>query len=113
MMKKVCLTVCLGVLAMLITGCAVGPSAPFEPAHAIFFNSTMAPLSTEFNATPVADLKVGEAFTNNILGMFAFGDCSIRKAAINGGLKTVEFADYINFNVLGIYQKTTVVVYGK
>ncbi|MBQ9693870.1 MAG: hypothetical protein IJV69_03860, partial [Kiritimatiellae bacterium] len=28
------------------------------------------------------------------------------------GLKTIEFADYTNFNVLGIYQKTTVTVYG-
>lgn len=111
-MKKVCFVMSLGAIALALSGCAVGPSAPFVPAHAVCFNSTQAPLSTEFNSTPVENLRNGQASTTNILGMFAFGDCSLKTAAEEGGLKTIEFADYTNFNVLGIYQKTTVTVYG-
>lgn len=112
-MKMLGFTLCLGVCALFLGGCAVGPSAPFEPAHAIVFNNTSAPLSTEFKETPLVGVKRGEASTINILGMFAFGDCSLRTAAQEGDLQTIEFADYVNLNVLGIFQKTTVVVYGK
>ncbi len=101
------------VFAFGFTGCALGPKAPFSPAQAAFFNNTTAPLSTEYAATPVAGLRSGEASAVNIMGLFAFGDCGLRTAAAEGGLKTVFCADYSNFNILGIYQKTTVTVYGK
>lgn len=112
-MKTLCLAACLALLALSFTGCAIGPSAPFEPTQAIFFNSTSAPLSTEFSATQVKNLRRGTASTSNVLGLFAFGDCSIKEAAEEGELTTVEFADYSNFNILGIFQRTTVTVYGK
>jgi len=35
------------------------------------------------------------------------------KAAKNGNLSKVEYADYEYFSVLGIYQKTTVTAYGE
>lgn len=107
------LTLGLVTLALAFTGCAFGPKAPFQPAHAGFFNNTVAPLSTEYADTPVAGLRKGEASAVNILGLFAFGDCGLRAAAEEGGLRTISFADYTNFNVLGVYQKTTVTVYGK
>lgn len=107
----------LGTAALMfmfgVTGCALGPRAPFSPAQAVFFNQTSAPLSTEFTETDVAGMRKGEASAVNILGLFAVGDCGIRAAADDGNLKTVSFADYSNFNILGIYQKTTVTVYGK
>lgn len=112
-MKTLTLGLAALTLALGLTGCAFGPKAPFQPAHAGFFNNTVAPLSTEYANTPVAGLRSGEASAVNILGLFAFGDCGLRAAAEEGGLKTVSFADYANFNVLGIYQKTTVTVYGK
>lgn len=100
-------------LALGSTGCATGPKAPFAPASAGLFTNTVAPLSTEYDNTPVAGLRSGEASAVNILGLFAFGDCSLRTAAQSGRLSVVSFADYANFNVLGVYQKTTVTVYGK
>lgn len=112
-MKTACLAACFGLLAMTFTGCALGPKAPFEPTQALFFTSTSAPLSTDFASTSVTNLRRGTASTNNLFGLFAFGDCSIKEAAEEGGLDTIEFADYSNFNLFGIYQSTTVTVYGK
>jgi len=43
---------------------------------------------------------------------FAWDDCSIEEAARNGKIKTVHYADYKWFSVLGIVCKTTVTVYG-
>ncbi len=111
-MKKVLCGAAL-VSAMLLTGCAVNPKAPFQPANAGLFSNTTAPLSTEFHSASVSGLRMGEASTVNILGLFAFGDCGIHEAASNGNLTTVEFADYENLQVFGIYQKTTVKVYGR
>ncbi len=100
-------------LSLCLTGCAIGPKAPFSPGQGIAFSNTTAPLSVEYGGTPAAGLRTGEASASNVLGLFSFGDCGIRAAAEEGGLRTVEFADYTNFNVLGIYQSTTVTVYGR
>ncbi len=94
-------------------GCAMNTTAPFTPAQGVFFNNTTAPLSTEYPAAMQASgLRSGKVSATNILGLFAFGDCGIRAAAEAGQLRTVSFADYSNFNILGVYQRTTVTVYG-
>lgn len=104
---------CLGAFALALSGCAVGPKAPFSPGQGIVFSNTTAPLSVEYGNTVATGLRTGKASASNVLGLFSFGDCGIRAAAEEGGLRTVEFVDYTNFNVLGIYQETTVTVYGK
>jgi hypothetical protein len=101
------------ILTLGFTGCATGPRAPFVPSQAMLLTATVAPLSTEFNDTPVDELRVGTASTTNICGLFAIGDCSLYTAARNGDLKTIVFADYENFSFFGLYQSTTVRVYGK
>ena len=111
-MKKVLPLAALAACA-LFTGCAFGPSAPFTPAEGLFFNATTAPLNVEYGNTPIVGLRSGAASSSNILGLFALGDCSITAAARDGNLATVEYAEYSNFNLLGIYQKTTVTAYGK
>lgn len=112
-MKSALLCASLVLAVATFSGCAMGPSAPFVPAQSMVVNDTTAPLSLDYHATRTAGLKSGSASTTNILGLVATGDCGLRTAAQNGGLTTVEFADYTNFNILGIYQKTTVTVYGK
>ncbi len=105
--------VCCFLLSVMgLTGCAMGPKAPFAPAHGVFFNNTTAPLSTEYPATTTLGARSGQASVSNVLGLFSFGDCGIRAAAENGKLRSVTCADYSNFNILGIYQRTTVTVYG-
>lgn len=109
-MKKLMIIIGLG---CLLAGCAVPPRAPFEPTMAGVFTQISAPLTTDVRSTPVKNLKSGEASVENILGVVATGDCSLRAAAENGGIETIEFVDYSSFNILWVYQKTTVTVYGR
>ena len=96
-----------GALALFDMGCVV---APFEPPSGIVAYTT-APLSTEGGFT--AGTKRGEASSTSILGLYATGDCSIGAAVRNGGLKRVDHLDYSYENVLGIWQKVTLIAYGE
>jgi len=92
---------------VLLTGCVV---APFQPPAGVV-SVTRAPLSTEGNWE--VGSKRGEASSTSILGLYAEGDCSIGTAARNGGLKKVGHVDYEYLNIIGIWQKATVIVYGE
>jgi hypothetical protein len=57
--------------------------------------------------------KVGRATNKTYLGLVSLGDISIKKAARNGGIKTVKHVDYAYENAgLFMYQETTIIVYG-
>ena len=92
-------------LAFGVAGCL---SAPFQPPGGVV-SVTTAPLSTEGN-WDVGSRK-GEASSFSVLGLYASGDCSIATAARNGGLKKIGHVDYEYLNVIGIWQKATVIVY--
>ena len=94
-------------LMTLLTGCL---SAPFQPPSGLV-SVTRAPLSTEGNWN--VGSKRGESSSTSWLGIYASGDCSIHAAAENGGLKTIDHVDYEYTNIIGIWQKTTVIVYGE
>ena len=56
----------------------------------------------------------GEASCTAILGIIAWGDCSLKAAADAGGITTVQHTDYSFSNVIvGIYQSYTTVAYGE
>lgn len=107
-MKKILATVAMCGLITGFTGCV---TAPFKPPMGAV-TAVDAPLSIDHNRSSVTSKK-GEASAMCILGLVAVGDASTQAAANNGGLKTVHFLDYKYFNVLGIYQSTTVVAYGE
>jgi len=106
-MKTTFATVVSLLAAICLSGCL---SAPFQPPAGMV-SVTKAPLSTEGNWT--VGSKRGEASSFCVLGLYAAGDCSISAAARNGGLKKIYHSDYEYFNVIGIWQKTTVIVYGE
>lgn len=100
--------VVLGLLAATcLSGCL---SAPFQPPSGMVA-LTKAPLSTEGKWD--VGSKSGEAFSFSVLGLYASGDCSISAAARNGGLKKIHYVDYEYFNVIGIWQKATVIAHGE
>lgn len=103
-MKK--LTLFAGAMA-LASGCVV---APFQPPMGIV-SVVKAPLSTEgdFSASP----KCGESSSVSILGLVSTGDCSIDSAVKSAGLKKINHIDYGYLNIIGVYQKATVYVYGE
>ncbi len=99
---------CAAVAAsVLLTGCL---SAPFQPPQGLV-SVTKAPLSTEGKCN--VGVRRGESSSVSLLGLYAWGDCSIGAAARNGGLKKIEYFDYEYLNVIGIWQQATVVAYGE
>ena len=107
-MKKILAMV---VMCGLITGFSGCVTAPFTPPMGAI-STIEAPLSIDHNCSLVSTKK-GEASAMCILGLVAVGDASTQAAARNGGLKTIHFLDYKYFNVLGIYQSTTVIAHGE
>lgn len=103
----------LGVIiaVALSLGCAYY-SAPVMPPGGALFENVKGPIDTDAENTPIG-YRCGESKSISILGLFAFGDCSISSAAHNGAIKTVEHVDYAYLNVLGIYQAFTTIAYGE
>ena len=106
-MKRISAIALTALLAIGGAGCL---SAPFQPPSGVV-SVTTAPLSTEGNWD--VGSKKGEASSFSVLGLYASGDCSIATAARNGGLKKIGHVDYEYLNVIGIWQKATVIVYGE
>jgi hypothetical protein len=96
------------VASSLISGCYFAPLMP--PQGNVYMNIS-APLDLDLNNTSLGS-KEGEACTESILGMVAWGDASTETAAANGGISKINYADYKYLNVLGVYHKLTVKVYG-
>lgn len=102
-------------------GCAVSPTmAPVVPPVGCLFTCYSAPLTTDARAVPFGT-RIGEAKTQYLrlaiqeelsLVDFAWGDGSIERAARNGNITRVDFADYEYVTVLGIYSSFTVRAYG-
>ena len=112
MKKSIGFNILASLIITIMTGCAGGLRAPFVPPQGAAFSQTSAPLDVEFKDTKIAGTKTGKAEIVSILGLFTTGDASSKTAAANGGITTIEHADYEQLNILGIYRKTTVIVYG-
>lgn len=105
-MKKI--VVCtLGAGLVALTGC-VGPMGPVGGVGGTLFTDVSGPITATSNP---AGTKMGQASSMGILG-FATGDSSIKTAAANGGITTISHVDYHMQNILSLWQKTTVTVYG-
>ncbi len=101
-----------------VAGCANSLRAPVRPPGGLLFTNYQAPLTTNFSETSRgAKVGTGEAMYLRIPLIFvnpdlAWGDASIQTAARNGGITTVQYADYEYLTVLGIFSKVTVRVHG-
>lgn len=103
-MKKLgfVLTVCV---IFMLMGCAT-----IIPIGNIY---TAAKLPVTATSNSGTSLKTGEAQCTSILGMVAFGDCSIDTAKKNGGITKVFHVDWDVKNILGIYGTYKVIVSGE
>ncbi len=110
-MRRLAGVAALCTVLALSAGCATY-RAPVVPPVGLLYSAFKAPLTTEFSGQ-AAELKSGEASTSSVLGLVATGDCSLEAAAHEGGLNTIEYCDYSYLNVLGVYQRFTVVAYGR
>ena len=92
-------------LLFLFTGCAT-----IYPSGAIYTNVQLPMHVTDNAGSP---MKTGTAQATSILGLVATGDASIEAAKKNGNITKVYHVDWDAMNVLGIYGRYTVTVYGE
>jgi hypothetical protein len=101
--------VALAVLVVLSLTLAACYRAPVQPPIGMIYNNTTAPL---FGGDGIGD-KSGTAYSECVLGVAGWGDCSIQAAAKQGGISEIMSTDYTIENYLGVYQKFTTIVHGK
>lgn len=111
-MRTVCSMILAGVMMASLSGCAGFYSAPVIPPKGFFYSNYSAPVTTEFNNTQTTE-KRGTGWTKSVLGLFAWGDASMRSAAESAGITKIEHVDYEFYNVLGVYSRFTIIVTGQ
>lgn len=103
-MKKVSFIILVLFVAVMLNGCAT----PYPVG--LIYTEIKAPVGA--GAGGMAYSKVGTAKATSVLGLVATGDCSIKAAAAQGGIKTIKYVDYDAKNILGVFGEYTTTVYG-
>lgn len=99
-MKKIVLFI---LLTAFISGCA-----------GVGYGSLYTDITEPVNATSNdKGSKTGESECINILGLVAYGDCSIEAAAKKGKIAKIKSVDKKTFSILGIFAKHTMIVTGE
>ena len=116
----------LAVSCALLSGCATQSHIGVTPSKGLLFTLYRAPMRCRVGdeaAIPCGDrLKRGStsahAFslpiphTFDLIGV-GWGDAALDTAARDAGITTIYYADYEWLEVLGIYRRATVCVYGE
>jgi hypothetical protein len=103
--SKLCLTLVAVAVVSLSVGCSV-PRAPISGSLYVDVKDNL-----QVNPGPLGPNK-GEATASSIIGITT-GDCSVTTAAANGKITEISHVDYHSWGIMGIFAKTTTVVYGK
>lgn len=107
-MKKLMFAVATAGLGLAMTGCIMpSPCNMYSP-----ITVNVGTPDTKFIDNDVKPVKVGEATASGII-CFTQGDCSIKAAMDNGGIKKIHHVDYKTKNILGIVGSQTTLVYGE
>ncbi len=106
-MKKV-------IIGLVLVGflCSMGCMPVRSPLYGALFTEVQGPVLATSNPAP-ANMKVGEAEAQTILGLIAQGDCSIEAAAQDGGITKIHHVDHETKNILGIVATYKTIVYGQ
>lgn len=97
-MKRHTFALLLAVTCLTLSGCV--------------YTDIRVPMSGEFRSTRVAP-KSGEAKIHSVAWLVAWGNAGVQRAAANGQLTSIEYADQAFLNILfGLYMCHTTVVYG-
>ncbi len=97
-MIKRCFVLLAGCASLWLSGC--------------MYSQVRLPMSSEFRNTKTVN-KSGHATARSYFWMVALGDAGLQAAAANGGLTTMEYADFENLYICaGLYMSRTTIVYG-
>jgi PBP1b-binding outer membrane lipoprotein LpoB len=105
-MKKVKTLVLVAGLALLLSGCAVVGA----PVMGVVYTDVKGPVTATSNT---GSTKVGVSEATSILGIIATGDASIETAAKSAGITKIHHVDQESMNILGIFAKYKLFVYGE
>lgn len=86
-------------------------STPIMPPTGVIFSNIEAPESLSIAGQDLGTRR-GAASCKALLGIAAWGDCSVKAAADDGGITRVKQLDYKFMNVLFVWQTLTTVAYG-
>ena len=101
------------------------PTIPVQPPLGAAFQFIRAPLSLNYHGTKAKPGKIGRAVHYYfripirfplipVYPSFAWSDPEgLKRAAAQGGLHEIEYADYEVISVLGIYTRFTIIAYGR
>ncbi len=99
-MKKLLL-----ILLLSLSACAT--STP----QGIVYTEVKLPINVTSNGQAYA--RTGVAECKSVMGLVAFGDCSIETAKKQGGVSKVYHVDWEARNILGILGEYRLIVYGE
>lgn len=99
-------TIFVAVTITTLSGCAHIAS---PVGNGLIFTSVQGPVAA---TTSNAASKSGSACASNLLGLFAFGDASIKTAKADGNITTVSSVDHRTTTFLGIFGSFCTVVTG-
>ena len=97
-MKKTMVLLMMAAVIFSVSGCA--------------YMNVKVPLDKDLNQTTLGS-KTGQASSQSVLWLFAWGDSGTKAAAENGNITTINHMDAQLKSILfGLYTKNTVIVYG-
>ena len=108
-MKHALLLLFAVVVVVASVGCY---STPVMPPAGWIVSNYKAPLSADNQGVEAGGAKEGMATVECYLALVSIGDCSIEEAVKEEGITDISYVDYEYFNVLGVYQRFTVIVHG-
>lgn len=111
-MKRLCQTLALVAVVAGLSGCAAGLRSPVVPYYGMGFTSVSAPVDVTFDGSEMGG-RCGRSKSSCLLGMFAWGDCSVNAAARKGNIGRIDHVDCEIFNLLGIYSSYETVIWGE
>ena len=86
-------------------------STPVMPPAGVLVSNIDAPTSLSIAGQDLGSRK-GQSTCSAILGLVAWGDCSAKAAADNGGIRQLKQLDHNYLNILFVYQSLTTIAYG-
>lgn len=105
-MKKI-----LTILGLFAITCAAAQANDLFRANAFVYDNSTSPFSEYFDAS-VRPLKTGESKCTSYFHVVTLGDCSIKNAMDDAGIKKINSIDRRDKSIL-MYHKITLLVHGE
>jgi len=116
-MKRALVAGTLVVLLLVLSGCTFW-RVPVQPPRGLLVTHYVAPLTDNVGGVTVAENsgRASSFYVRDIIFTgqgIAWGDISVRSAAMEGQLSHIEYADYEIIEILGLFGQMTVRAYGR